>query len=192
MTSAPAGTVSPVGRRGWRRPTGKALFLGVLVVIEAVYWQMAFDLEWQTVAGRIGPGFFPRIIGGLAIVLTLVTLVLSLRAGAPDAEDDDGPLAGVDATEEDGGGEDLGSGAHGHHPIPVIALVAASFGLLAVFLTLGAIVACALFLLVMLFYLNRRRPVLNVALSLLLPLALYLLFQTFLNAGLPGGILPRF
>ena len=33
---------------------------------------------------------------------------------------------------------------------------------------------------------------LNIAISLGLPLGLYLLFQTLLNAGLPNGILPRF
>jgi putative tricarboxylic transport membrane protein len=58
--------------------------------------------------------------------------------------------------------------------------------------SLGAIVSSAVFLLAMLFLLNRRHVLLNVAVALGLPLALYLLFQTLLNAGLPEGVLPRF
>ena len=37
----------------------------------AVYTEMAFGMEWRTAAGRIGPGFFPRIVGGLGLALTL-------------------------------------------------------------------------------------------------------------------------
>ena len=79
MTSASKSETLSVGRGGWRRPTGRSLFLAVLLVILAVYTQMAFDLEWRTVAGRIGPGFFPRIIGLLSLAIILWALVTSLR-----------------------------------------------------------------------------------------------------------------
>jgi hypothetical protein len=169
-----------VGRR-LRRPTGRALFFAVLLVVMAGYTQMAFDLEWVTAAGRIGPGFFPRIIGVLSLAIVVWGLVRSLLPGAVDDEDE---VAG----DEESGEADLG-----RHPIPLILVVAAAaVFLLIFFVPLGAIVGCALFLLAVLFLLNRRQPVLNVVLALVLPVLVYLLFQTALNAGLPAGILPRF
>jgi putative tricarboxylic transport membrane protein len=177
-TGVSSSGAAPVGRR--RRPTGRSVFLAVLLVVLAGYTQMAFDMEWRTAAGRIGPGFFPRIVGALALVITLGALVQSVLGRAVDDED----LVGG---EEEAGKADLG-----RHPGTMVFVVAASAGLLLVFTTLGAIVACALFLAVTLLFLNRGRPVLNLAVSVALPIAVYLLFQSLLNAGLPDGVLPRF
>jgi hypothetical protein len=169
-----------VGRR-FRRPTGRALFFAVLLVVMAVYTQMAFGLEWYTQAGRIGPGFFPRIIGILSLAIVVWGLVKSLLPGAVDDEDE---VVG----EDEAGEADLGK-----HPIPLVLVVtAAAVFLLIFFVPLGAIVGCALFLLAVLFLLNRKQPVVNVVIALGLPVLVYLLFQTALNAGLPPGILPRF
>jgi putative tricarboxylic transport membrane protein len=169
-----------VGRR-LRRPTGRALFFAVLLVVMAVYTQMAFALEWYTAAGRIGPGFFPRIIGILSLAIIVWALVKSLLPGAVDDEDE---VLG----EDEAGEADLGK-----HPIPLLlVLTAAVVFLLIFFVPLGAIVGCALFLLAVLFLLNRKQPVVNVVIALGLPVLVYLLFQTALNAGLPAGILPRF
>ncbi|MDP9459300.1 MAG: tripartite tricarboxylate transporter TctB family protein [Actinomycetota bacterium] len=179
MTSSLSAT-SSVGRGGWRRPTGRSLFLAVLLVVLAIYTQMAFDLEWMTVAGRIGPGFFPRIIGGLAILFTLIALVASLRSGAVDDED------------EVGGDEESGEADLGRHPKPLLLVILASVVLLLLFTSLGMIITCALFLAATLFLLNRGHTVTNVAVSLAVPVVTYVLFQTLLNAGLPEGILPRF
>jgi len=157
----------------------KTVFLGQLLVALAIYTQMAWGLEWRTAAGRIGPGFFPRIIGALGMVMTVVALVKTLLS--PPADDEVVPL------DDEVGDADLGK-----HP-GAFALAVVAAALLVVLLTsLGAILASAIFMFVMLALLNRGRWVMNVALSVLLPIALYLLFQTFLNAGLPEGILPRF
>jgi putative tricarboxylic transport membrane protein len=170
-----------VGRTGWRRrPPPKALFLVVVLLILAVYTEMSFGLAVTTRAGRIGPGYFPRIIGCAAVVLTLIALVQSMRAGS--GEDDDA----VDL-EEDAGEADLG-----HHPKAMLVTVAASMVLVATLTTLGAIVSGVIFMFALLWFLNRTHPVTNILLGLGLPLAMYLLFQTFLNSGLPAGILPRF
>jgi putative tricarboxylic transport membrane protein len=169
-----------VGRR-LRRPTGRTLFFAVLLVVMAVYTQMAFDLLWVTAAGRIGPGFFPRIIGVLSLVIIAWGLVKSLLPGAVDDED------GI------GGEDEAGEADLGKHPIPLILVLAAAVVFLLIFFVpLGAIVGSALFLLAVLFLLNRKQPVVNVVIALGLPVLVYLLFQTALNAGLPAGILPRF
>lgn len=181
MTSVEPSAVQSVGRGGWRRPTGRAVFLAVLLVILAIYTRMAFDLEWRTVAGRIGPGFFPRIIGLLALAITVWALVTSLRPGAVDDEDE------IVGGEDEAGEADLGK-----HPVPLLLVIAAGVVLLLLFEPLGMIITGALFLAATLVLLNRGGTITNIAVSLGVPVLVYLLFQTLLNAGLPGGILPRF
>lgn len=163
--------------RRWR-PTSRTAFFGVLLVVLVVYTEMAFELEWTTAAGRIGPGFFPRIVGLLGFVICLGALVNSLRPGVGDDED----------LLED----EVGEGDLGRHPVPLLLAVVAGAVLLFTFLSLGAIVAGTLFMFGMLAFLNPGRWLFNAVLSVAIPLGLYLLFQTALNAGLPEGILPRF
>lgn len=166
---------------GWRRlPTAKTIFLTVLLVVLAAYTEMAFQMSATTASGRIAEGFFPRFIGGSACVLTLIAVVQSMRAGS-DGDDD-----AVDLE------EDIGEGDLGHHPKVMIVTVALTMVFVATLTGLGAIISGALFMFALLWFLNRTRPVMNIVLSLGLPLAMYLLFQTFLNSGLPEGILPRF
>lgn len=178
-----AGTTDPApgparqGRSRWR-PTIRTAFFGVLLVVLAGYTHMAYQMDWITSGGRIGPGFFPRIIGTLSVLICLGALVNSLR---PDVGDEEELLE-----------DEAGEADYGRHPLTLTAVVAGTAVLWFTLTTLGAIVASALFMLGMLAYLNPRRWVTNVALSVLVPLALYLLFQTALNAGLPAGILPRF
>ncbi|WP_026533436.1 tripartite tricarboxylate transporter TctB family protein [Arthrobacter sp. H41] len=170
-----------VGRSGWRRrPTAKSIFLLVLLLVLAAYTEIAFGMEATTASGRIGAGFFPRVIGGSAALLTLIALVQSMRVGS--GEDDDT----VDLE------EDMGEGDLGHHPKAMIITIALTMVFVATLTTLGAIVSGVLFMFALLWFLNRTHLVTNIVLSLGLPLAMYLLFQTFLNSGLPEGILPRF
>jgi putative tricarboxylic transport membrane protein len=174
----PQTTEQPSAGGSWRA-TGRTVFFGVVLVVLAGYLKMAFDLEWRTQAGRIGPGFFPRIIGVLGVAITVGALVQSLRPGVGDEDE---------GFEED----ELGEGDLGRHPVPVVITVVASGLFLLTLNTLGAIISGALFLFGMLWLLNRGRWVANTIVSIAVPLALYLLFQTALNAGLPGGLLPRF
>ncbi len=164
--------------RRWR-PTGRTVFFAVVLAVLLGYVNMAFDLEWRTQAGRIGPGFFPRIIGVMGVVIAIGAVVQSLRPGVGDEDE---------GFEED----ELGEGDLGRHPLPVVITVLASAMFLVTLNTLGAIISGALFLFGMLWLLNRGHWVANTIVSILVPLALYLLFQTALNAGLPGGLLPRF
>lgn len=154
----------------------RVAFFAVLLLVVVGYTEMAFELEWTTTAGRIGPGFFPRIIGILAAAICLGALVNSLRG---KGEDDVG-----DAEVE------VGEGDLGRHPLLLLAVTAGGAGMVMVFLVLGAVVTGAVFMFLVLALLNRGAWVLNAALSIGVPLGLYLLFQTALNAGLPPGLLP--
>lgn len=175
MTAVQQGAVPVAETRRWQVGP-QAVFFGILLVVLAGYFQLALGMEWRTAAGRIGPGFFPRFIGGIGVVLTLVALVRSLRRVEAEAE-----------AEIDTDGPDLG-----RHPRTMAIVVVASAALAAAFTVLGAVIAGALFLLGCLWLLNREHPVLNAVLGIGLSIGLYVLFQTLLNAGLPAGILPRF
>jgi putative tricarboxylic transport membrane protein len=148
---------------------GRIVWLAAIAVVAAVYTGMAFGMEWQTAAGRIGPGFFPRIVGGLTVVLCVVAIVRTVRGRRPPVEDD------ADAPQ--------------HGRLVVVASVAL-VGYLLVFEYLGAALASVAFMLVMLSVVNRGRTVANVVLSVLLPAALYVVLEVGLGAGLPPGPLP--
>jgi putative tricarboxylic transport membrane protein len=169
VTAVESGAAPVADARRWT-VGARAVFFAILLVVFAVYFQLALGMEWRTAAGRIGPGFFPRIIGGLGIVLTLVALVRSVRRAEPEPEAD---------------GPDLG-----RHPRTMAIVVAAAAALAAGFTMLGAVVAGALFLVGCLWLLNREHPVRGAVLGVGLAVGLYLLFQTLLNAGLPSGLLP--
>lgn len=163
--------------RRWK-PTGRTAFFGVVLVIFLAYTEMAFQMDWITGSGRIGPGFFPRIVGSLAVLIALFAIVDSLRR---EADEDSG-------FDEDESGE----GDLGHHPLALCIAIGGSAVFLFTLTSLGAIISSTVFMLGLLAYLNRGRWLTNVALSVLVPLGMYLLFQTALNAGLPSGLLPRF
>ena len=171
------GTRTSFRAPGWVRP--KTVFLAILLVVLVFYTEMAFELDWRTAAGRIGPGFFPRVVGILSLLITVGALVGAVRD--PEADDE------VVALEDEVGDADFGK-----HPRLLAVMVLAMAVFAATLMSLGAIVSTAVFLMLMLTMLNRGRPVMNACISIGLPFVMYVLFQSLLNAGLPEGILPRF
>jgi putative tricarboxylic transport membrane protein len=184
MDTAPgAGEARARPARPGRRVGVRTVFFALLLVVLAGYLQMALGMEWRTQAGRIGPAFFPRIIGVLGLALTLVALLQSLRPAVVEADRAGDGAEDAASIDDEAGAADLG-----RHPRTMAIVIAASAAFTAAFTVLGAVVAAALYLLGCL--LNRDRPVLNVVVSLGLSLGLYLLFETVLDVGLPAGVLP--
>ncbi|MGH8669380.1 MAG: tripartite tricarboxylate transporter TctB family protein [Burkholderiales bacterium] len=142
----------------------RAGFLLAILLVSGGYTWLAFgELDYLSSARRLGPGFFPRILGVSLVVLSAVCLFEEIRSK----------------------GEALS--AHWRTTIVVAALSAAFVVLLE---PLGALLSMVAFLGAALAYLNRGRPVQNALLALILPACLYLLFKVWLNASLPRGILP--
>lgn len=158
---------------------GKIAFLGLILLGFCIYTQMAFEMEWRTVAGRIGPGYFPRLLGGLAITVTLAAMVAELLAKPKKKE-----LDAVEAAEE-AAEPDLG-----RHPKTLVAFVIAAAVFVGLFGFLGAALAGIVFLAVTLWFLDPEHRVRGMILAVAVPVLLYLAFQTGLNVGLPQGILP--
>lgn len=59
-TSGPVPAVSVAATKSQRVMNWpKLAFLGIVLLAFAFYTEQAMGMEWRTVAGRIGPGFFP-------------------------------------------------------------------------------------------------------------------------------------
>jgi putative tricarboxylic transport membrane protein len=126
------------------------------------YWAFA-ELSFWSSAGRLGPGFFPRIIGLALIVACLLTLAGDLKKG-----------------------EGLGISSYWQITLVVAGLCGAFILVLNV---LGGPLAMVVYMLATLSVLNRGKTVQNVAISVCFPLALFLLFDRWLNASIPSDSL---
>jgi hypothetical protein len=143
----------------------RAAFTAAILCLSVFYTYWAFaDLNFLSQMGRLGPGFFPRIIGLCLIFACLVDLADELRRGS--------------------------------EPVPrseyvgTVVLLLALTGLFVLALNIvGGFVAMIAFLLATLSVLNRGRHFLNVAIALVLPTAIHLLFDVWLNAAIPQGLL---
>jgi putative tricarboxylic transport membrane protein len=178
VTATPQPTVS-AARSGRNVNWPKLTFLGVLLLVFAVYTEMAMGMEWRTAAGRIGPGFFPRILGPTAIVFIVAAGVREILS-RPDDETTDEVEAAEEAAEPD----------LGRHPLELVAFIVAAAVFVALLGVLGAALAGVLFLGVTLWFLDREHHVRAVIIAVAVPVLLYLALQVGLNVGLPQGILP--
>jgi putative tricarboxylic transport membrane protein len=123
------------------------------------YWAFA-DLSFLSSTGRLGPGFFPRIVGLTLIVACIFTLAGDMKARPPDG----------------------GLSTFWRITVVVAALSGAFILSLDI---LGGPLAMVVYMLATLMLLNRGRTIQNVAISLGLPIALFLLFDRWLNASIP-------
>jgi putative tricarboxylic transport membrane protein len=164
------------------RPTAMTAFLCALAVILAVYTVLAFDMEWRAPAGRLGAGFFPRVIGVLGVVLCCLAAVRSLRQG-PREE----PVPREEPTlRED---EEAAAGGS-RHPWTFLATVAGMAAFLFLLIPLGAYLTSGLVMFALLELLGRGHLARNAIISVLTPVILYVIFEVLLDAGLPPGPLP--
>jgi hypothetical protein len=139
--------------------TATILCLAVLYT----YWAFA-DLSFLSSAGRLGPGFFPRFVGLLLIAACVLTLAGDLKERRADA----------------------GLSSFWGITVVVAALSGAFVLLLEI---LGGPLAMVVYMLATLVVLNPGRSVQNVAISIGFPLALFLLFDRWLNASIPPDAL---
>jgi putative tricarboxylic transport membrane protein len=127
------------------------------------YWAFA-DLSFLSSTGRLGPGVFPRIVGLLLIIACVLTL-----AGDLKERRDEGGLSSF------------------WRIALIVAVLSGVFILLLE--VLGGPLAMVLYMLAMLSLLNPGRSMQNVAISIGFPLALFLLFDRWLNASIPPNAL---
>jgi putative tricarboxylic transport membrane protein len=121
-----------------------------------------------------GPGFFPKILAGLLIVLGLLLAGIAVRE-TPEQSDD-----GVEAD-----GEDSGAGRRRMlRPVGVLIVFGVIAPLVAV---IGYIPAMVLLVLVVLYGIERRRDFRSLLAAVLIPVATYVLFAHLFAIPLPSG-----
>lgn len=144
----------------------RAGFLLAILFLSGLYTYVAFsELSYLSSAGRLGPGFFPRIIGASLLALCALSLYLDLRRGASP-----------------------GSVSPVWRSAAVLALLSGIF--VALLDLLGGLLAMIVFMAAALSILNRGRLLQNALLAVLLPVAIYVVFQVWLKAAMPHGMLP--
>lgn len=144
----------------------RVAFVLAILLASLFYTYHAFTgLDFLSAAGRLGPGFFPRLVGSSLVLACLWSLATDLpRAREDDTASEFRPLVGVVAA--------------------LSALLIVLFGLL------GGTLAMGLFLLLALSVLNRGRHLQNLAVAVAVPVAIHLLFDVWLGATMPEGRLP--
>jgi hypothetical protein len=143
----------------------RAGFLAGILLLAGGYTWIAFaELALLSSAGRLGPGFFPRIIGVALVVLCAWSLVEALKRRTPEP--------------------------HSKFWRDAVALALLSGLFVAGLDILGGLLSMIAYMAAALAYLNRRRTVQNALLAVLLPLAIYLMFRVWLNAAVPRGLMP--
>jgi putative tricarboxylic transport membrane protein len=64
-----------------------AAFSGILVVAAIYFFNLATQFEYSQRGEQLGPGFWPKLLLGIIIILTLVDIVLALcKGGKPATE----------------------------------------------------------------------------------------------------------
>ena len=139
-------------------------FTLVLLAGAIFYSYIAFsDLSFLTRTGRLGPGFFPRLIGVAAIIVILWALMDELpKTKAPKNDN--------------------------HHWGDVALIIALAAGYAVLLRLFGGFVATIVFLAITLFFLNPGQHLKNLTVSFLVPAAVYLLFDKVLNANMPPAL----
>lgn len=140
-------------------------FLIALLAGAVFYSYTAFaDLNFMTRTGRLGPGFFPRLIGVAAIIVTLWAILDELRRDRNFGEDAEGSW------------------------LDVAILIGFAVGYAVLIRLFGGFIATFLFLAVSLTVLNRGQHIKNIAVAVLVPGIVYLLFDRVLNANMPPAL----
>lgn len=152
----------------------RIVFLVALLGGGVFYSYIAFaDLGFMTRTGRLGPGFFPRIVGVSMAAMTLWAILDALRdrsrvaaGGAPG--EDDAP---------DGRWRDF------------VLLVGMALGYAVLIRLFGGLIATVIYLGIALMLLNPGKHLQNALVAVIFPIAVYLLFDRVLNASMPPALI---
>jgi putative tricarboxylic transport membrane protein len=141
----------------------RILFSGFFLLFAIVFTIKSFDYTFVNQQGEVGAGFFPRWIGFLLILTAGYSVYKDLKLKA------------------------VGEKFNKKHVRDLIKVMAVTLLFISLFTTLGALLSMGAYIFSLLLILNRGRVLQNILLSVLFPTGLYLLFNVWLNAGLPKG-----
>ena len=150
----------------------RIVFLIALLGGAIFYTYIAFaDLNFMTRTGRLGPGFFPRLVGLGIIVMTLWALLDALRDARMAT--DGGVTAGLaDARWRD-----------------FVLLVGLVLGYAVLIRLFGGWISTVAYLGLALSLLNPGKLLQNALVAVIFPTTVYLLFDRVLNANMPPALI---
>jgi hypothetical protein len=144
----------------------RAGFLLAILFLAACYTYIAFaELSYLSSAGRLGPGFMPRIIGVSLIAICVLSLYADMKH-----------LPAGQAV------------SPAWRSAAVLVLLSGVF--VALLELLGGLVSMMVFMAAALWIFNRGHPLQNAIVAVLLPLCTYAVFTVWLRASMPRGMLP--
>jgi ABC-type transport system involved in cytochrome c biogenesis permease subunit len=143
----------------------RAGFLLAILFLAAAYTYVAFtELSYLSSAGRLGPGFMPRIIGVALVAMCVASLYADMKHLPPDE-----------------------AVAPGWKSAAVLALLSGVFVVLLE--VLGGLLSMIAFMAAALWILNRGRLLQNALIAVLLPIGMHVVFSVWLRASMPRGLL---
>jgi hypothetical protein len=152
----------------------RIVFLVALLGASIFYSYIAFyDLNFLTRSGRLGPGFFPRIVGAGMVVMTLWAIADALRDRARVAA---GGAFGADDAPR-GSWRDVAT------------LVGLAIGYAILIRLFGGFISTVAYLGLALVLFNPGRPLMNTMVALIFPTVVYVLFDRVLNANMPPALI---
>ncbi|WP_246945159.1 tripartite tricarboxylate transporter TctB family protein [Bacillus pinisoli] len=152
----------------------KIVFSTFLFVLSLAYTQIALGFNFYN-NSRPGPGFLPTIVGILLVIFTGLTLYQQVKAYKQQKAENV-------ASEETEKGESKDVAI-------LIVLIALSVLLLNV---LGGLIVMLLFVFANLHFFNKGKHLQNIITSVVVSTSIFLLFELWLNAGIPKGFLNLF
>ncbi|WP_081694710.1 tripartite tricarboxylate transporter TctB family protein [Halomonas huangheensis] len=171
-----------------------SLTLFLLSLLYLIYGLQTLTILTPT--GRPGPGFFPVFVGAGLVIFTAINIYKDNRDRKEKALGQHQSAMGVEPSQLKGSSETQGKSLEAADEVPnekyprdvlwAVALLILFIGFLK---PLGAIVSMVLFMLILLWKFNPHQTRFNILYSALFPLGIYLLFEVWLRAGLPDGIL---
>ena len=166
-----------------------------LFVLSALYLVYGLNtLSIFNAAGRPGPGFFPTLVGTGLVIFTLINCYKDFRERSTVPAEHQFSVE-KQFVKLDEGSDETASAAiqddvlNQRYGKDVAWLVALLILFIATLKPLGAILSMVVFMLILLWKFNPMRMKFNILYSILFPLGIYLLFEVWLRAGLPEGIL---
>jgi putative tricarboxylic transport membrane protein len=155
----------------------------VLLIASAFYYHSTAEFPPPTKTENLGPAFFPTLLAAALALLALLMILNSLRArGAADKEKDGAVIQGAERLEEDSFSADDISYTF------LLGTIGLSFLYVGLLSILGYLISTPLFLIILIRLLGYEKWMNNLAASVGLTAALYLLFATALGVSLPAGI----
>lgn len=155
---------------------------GVIVVVGAVFFALSFQYDFYRYEDQVGPGFLPRVVGAIVLLLGVALIVQEVRVGSV--------LEGDSGSDEHAGGEE-GEQTSAMSVKSLVKLLTV-FGLIIVAAllvpVLGLVPPLVLLVVALTIFVERMPIVPSLCISVGAAVIAYVLFVLVLQVPVPMGV----